>query len=445
MSWNSKVIWSEGMFLQPQHFQQHGRYVENLIEMRAAPLAPYFWGHAAMELDEALLKLGKVALAKGRGILPDGTPFDFPRVDEPPLPLDVSREAKDELIVLAAPLRRPGSDEADLSQSDKVGLTRYRVTEFDVPDSNTGAESSAPVQIGRLRLQLMAQRDSSDAYASLGIVWVRERRADNQIVIDASYIAPTLSVQESATLGGYGREIRGLLNQRGGALAARLAQPGVGGVAEIADFLLLQTVNRFEPVFAHALDTNALHPERLYAACVMLAGELSTFSRTSRRPPAYPAYNHDDPAKCFTPVIQDLRQSLSVVHEQKAIPIELQERKYGVRVAIIPDVELLRSAGFVLAVSAQLPGETLRARFPTQVKIGPVERIRDLVNLQLPGITLQAMPVAPREIPYHAGFHYFSLEQVGDLWKQLERSGALAMHIAGEFPGLEMQFWAIRS
>jgi type VI secretion system protein ImpJ len=79
------------------------------------------------------------------------------------------------------------------------------------------------------------------------------------------------------------------------------------------------------------------------------------------------------------------------------------------------------------------------------VKIGPVERIRDLVNLQLPGIALQAMPVAPRQIPYHAGFNYFALEQVGDLWKQLEKSGALAMHIAGEFPGLEMQFWAIRS
>jgi type VI secretion system protein ImpJ len=30
------------------------------------------------------------------------------------------------------------------------------------------------------------------------------------------------------------------------------------------------------------------------------------------------------------------------------------------------------------------------------------------------------------------------------LWKQLERSGGLAMHIAGEFPGLEIEFWAIR-
>jgi type VI secretion system protein ImpJ len=145
-------------------------------------------------------------------------------------------------------------------------------------------------------------------------------------------------------------------------------------------------------------------------------------------------------------VIDDLRQSLSMVLEQTAIPIELQDRKYGVRVALIPDVELQRHAQFVLAVAAQMPGEALRGRFPTQVKIGPVERIRDLVNLQLPGVTLRPLQVAPRQIPYHAGFNYFELEtRNNELWKQLESSGGMATHIAGEFPGLELEFWAIRA
>ena len=143
--------------------------------------------------------------------------------------------------------------------------------------------------------------------------------------------------------------------------------------------------------------------------------------------------------------MDELRQSLSMVLEQTAIPIELQERKYGVRVALIPDVQLQRTAVFVLAVSAQLPGDALRARFPTQDKIGPVEKIRDLVNLQLPGVTLRPLPVAPRQIPYHAGHHYFELETTGnELWKQVETSGGLALHVAGDFPGLVLEFWAIR-
>jgi type VI secretion system protein ImpJ len=143
--------------------------------------------------------------------------------------------------------------------------------------------------------------------------------------------------------------------------------------------------------------------------------------------------------------MSELRASLSVVLETTAIPIELQARKYGVHVAVIPDPELIRSAGFVLAVNAQVPAEQLRARFPSQTKLGPVEKLRDLVNLQLPGIALKPLPVAPRQIPFHAGYNYFELDRSGEMWKQLEKSGGLAMHIAGEFPGLEMECWAIRS
>jgi type VI secretion system protein ImpJ len=245
-------------------------------------------------------------------------------------------------------------------------------------------------------------------------------------------------------LDGWLREVQGMLHQRGEALGARLAQPGRAGTGEIVDFLLLQVINRFQPLFTHLQRLPVLHPERFFDLCLGLAGELSTFGER-RRPIAYPEYRHDDLLGCFRPVMADLRQSLSAVLEQTAIPIDLQERKHGIRVALISDVELLRTAMFVLAVNAQMPGEALRMRFPTQVKIGPAERIRDLVNLQLPGVTVRALPVAPRQIPFHAGFTYFELETRGnELWKQLEASGGLAMHIAGDFPGLAIEFWAVR-
>jgi type VI secretion system protein ImpJ len=444
MSWNNKVIWSEGMFLQPQHFQQHDRYVEKLVQGRAGPIAGHAWGFVQLEVDAAALALGKVQITLGRGILPDGTPFDFPAVDAPPEPLDVPGNAKDELILLALPLMRPGTDEAGAGESPEASLARYAVAETEVRDSNAEAEHTAPVQIGRLRLRLLRARDATDAYTTLGVARIIERRADNQLVLQKSYIPPMLHAGADATLDSYLHELHGLLHQRGEALAVRLSHPGRGGVAEIADFLLLQTVNRYEPLFAHLGTHPLLHPERLYCACLEVAGDLATLSHTSRRPPSYPTYQHDALDASFAPLMDDLRRSLSMVLEQNAIPIELQDRKYGVRVAIISDQQLLKGASFVLAVNAQVPGETLRSRFPTQVKIGPVERIRDLVNLQLPGIPLHTLPVAPRQIPFHAGFNYFELERGGELWKQLERSGGLAMHIAGEFPGLELEFWAIR-
>ena len=291
---------------------------------------------------------------------------------------------------------------------------------------------------------LLRKSDVTDAWTTMRVARVVERRADNQLVLEAQRLPTLLDVGAHPVIKAYVDELLGLLRQRGDALAARMTQAGNGGVAEVADFLMLQTVNRHEAVMAHLARCSLLHPQNFYERALSLAGDLASF-RDSRRVAQFPAYLHDDLTVSFRPLMDDLRRSLSMVMEQSAIRIELHDRKYGVRVAVISDVELQRNAVFVLAVSASIPGEALRARFPTQVKIGPVERIRDLVNLQLPGITLQPLQVAPRQIPFHSGACYFELEtRNSDLWRQLEQSGGMAMHIAGDFPGLELAFWAIR-
>lgn len=445
MTWTNKVIWTEGMFLQPQHFQQHDRYLTQQIQARLGATAAYGWGYAALTLDSAALSLGKVAITAAQGVTPDGVAFDVPGQDPAPAAFDVPADARDQIAVLALTLQRPGVAETD-AESDAVSMPpRYSSAEIDVGDTNVTGQRSAPLQIGRLNLRIMLARDAGEGVATIGLCKIVERRADGKLVLDTSYIPPMLNSSANEQLASHLRELHGMLHQRGEALAARLAQPGRAGVGEIADFLLLETINRNEPLVAQLRQTSLLHPRDFYFLCAQLAGELATFGG-KRRPAQLPAYLHDDLVTCFKPLMHELRISLSAVLEQTAIPIPLHDRKHGVRVAMIPDVELQRTAQFVLAVGAQIPGDALRSRFPTQVKIGTVERIRDLVNLQLPGVTLRPMPVAPRQIPFHAGFTYFELETRGnDMWKQLEASGGMAMHVAGDFPGLELEFWAVRA
>ena len=105
MSWNNRVVWSEGTFLQPQHFQQHDRYLEAYVEGRARALQAHGWGFTELALDEAALELGKVSLRVARGILPDGTPFDFPASDPSPEPLNIPPNTRDAIVLLALPVR----------------------------------------------------------------------------------------------------------------------------------------------------------------------------------------------------------------------------------------------------------------------------------------------------------------------------------------------------
>jgi type VI secretion system protein ImpJ len=444
MSWRSRVVWSQGMFLQPHHFQQESRFVERLVDARAACASPYAWGFADVQLDESLLALGKVGLARASGVLPDGTPFSMPQLDALPPPLSVPDDLQGELVCLAVPLQREGVDDVVYDgQADAGSMHRYVARQQDVRDSTRGVDEPETIETGTLGARLMRLKDASDAYAVLAVAHVMERRSDGMVVLDRSHIAPQVRLDASRQLASSAELLHGLVKQRLQALAGRMGQLGTG-VSELADFLMLQTLNRNEGWLAQHAASPVAHPRELHGDCLRLAGDLATLALSSRQAPSFPPYRHDDLRATFTPLFDALRTMLSTVLDSNAVQIELVDRARGVRTAVIKDIELLRSAGFVLAVNAQVPQEQLRQHFPAQTKVGPVERLRDLVNLQLPGIALRSLPVAPRQLPFHAGFHYFELDRGGELWRQLEQTGNLGMHIAGDFPGLALELWAIR-
>ncbi|MBW8831120.1 MAG: type VI secretion system baseplate subunit TssK [Burkholderiales bacterium] len=443
MSLHSKVVWSQGMFMLPHHFQQEARHAEYLLDMRMRTTGPHAWGFFELALDEGLLAVGRLGLSRASGILPDGTPFSIPQHDAQPAALDVPADLKGEIVYLAVALVREGVTQVNFDGADSQELFRWRAVSEDLRDHTNAADEPEPVQTGTLDLRLLRAKDASDGHALLGVARVIERRSDNQVVIDRDYIAPQTCIDASQQLSAYASLLHGLIRQRSGALASRMGQLS-HGVSEMADFLMLQALNRAEPVFRqYALAPNT-HPLQLYFACLQVAGDLSTFTSATRHPPEYPLYRHDDLHATFTPVIADLRRMLSTVLERNAMQIDLVDRSHGVRMAVFPDPDLARTSNFVLAVNAQMPAEQLRTRFPSQSKLGPAERLRDLVNLQLPGVTLRSLPTAPRQLPFHAGFHYFELDRGGELWKQLERSGSLALHVGGDFPALELELWAIR-
>lgn len=444
MAENNRVIWSEGMFLRPQHFQQQGRHIEAFIAGRCNAGKAYEWGISKLKIDQRQLAQGKFALAECSGIYPDGTPFSLPENDPLPQPIEIPPDVSNSIIYLSLPARLEGSVEVD-SDEKRNNLARYHSTEIEVTDHTTQSNETSTVTIGKQQSCLLLAEQERAGHTCIGVARIIESRVDKNIILDDEYLAPTLDCHALPRLKGFIKEVTGLLHTRGEALAARASEAGRGGVAEISDFMLLQVVNRFEPLFLHLQNISCLHPESFYSIAVQVAGELSTFSKSGKRPVTLPPYQHDNLQLTFDHVMEEIRDCLSVVMEQNAIPLPLTSPKYGTRAAKIPDYNLLDNAFFVLAVKAQVPNDQLLRQFPTQLKIGPVEQIQQLVRSALPGINVHVLPVAPRQIPYHAGFSYFELNKQSDLWKQMKKSGGFAIHIAGDFPGLELEFWAIKN
>ncbi len=443
MPWHNKVIWSQGLFLRPQHLQQHDRYLEHLVDTRCSSLLSLGWGFTEIEIDKSQLSLGKFSIVSCKGILSDGTPFNIPDDAPPPSPLTIPEDLFNEKIYLALPLKKPGMVETDSRNIDE-SLARFNPQEIDVNDNVEGHDSSATLQVGDLRLQLMRESDDRNHFSCLELACIQESRPDKGIILDPSFLPTCLSCGANTQLNGYINELQGLLEHRGKALSARVSDAGKSSVAEIADFLMLLLVNKSLPLITHLSQLSGVHPEAFYRIAIQIAGELASFTSEEKCAPTFPPYKHNDLASTFTPVMKELRHSLSMVLEQNAVSITLETRKYGVRVAAIEDKNMFNEAQFVLAVKADIPQETLQNTFTSQIKIGPVEHIRQMVNSGLPGIGLRLLPVAPRKIPYHTGSTYFELDKTNKYWSELELSSAFAMHVSGDFPGLTLEFWCIK-
>jgi type VI secretion system protein ImpJ len=409
-----------------------------------AGLAPFSYGLTRLEIDTDLLALGKFAVRSAAGIFPDGTPFSVPGDADHPRPLDLPETARNTAISLVLPARQAGAVEtapADLLET----AARFSVSEHEAIDTNTGYQSVATVPVGKLRLSFALEAASLAGNVALGLASITEVRPDRSVVLDDAYIPPILFCGVSAPLAGFMAQLQGLLHHRAEALAGRVSDAATRGAGEIADYLLLQVCNRYEPLIAHmTAAAGQIHPESLYRVAISLAGELSTFTESRKRPAVFPPYRHDDLNATFRPVIAALRQALSAVLEQTAVPIPLQERRHGILVGPITNRSLVTDATWVLVAKARVPPETLRRDLPNKAKIGPVEQIVDLINVALRGIEISALPVVPRQLPYYAGRSYFELDRSGPYWAALARSGGIAIHVTDPPPGLEIECWAIR-
>ncbi|MCJ8205743.1 type VI secretion system baseplate subunit TssK [Pseudomonas sp. RGM2987] len=441
---HDKVIWQEGMLLRPQHLQHNDRYLDHQLRLRTRLLASYAWGFLTLEIDRQFLNMGQLVISQASGVLPDGTLFESGGSTEP-LILEIPSSTSNTPVYLALPLVTGNHIESRRPEQSDV-LARYTTYDVQVADSNAASASQSQISCGRPDLRLLLGEQQSDhAFVKLKLCEILDATADGVIRLDPDFVPSFIQARSSHYLQSCLKEIIGMLAHRGDSLAERIRSNGKVGGAQVGDFMMLQLINRSELLLRHYLDLEQVHPEALYQALLTLLGDLATFSSDSKRPPLNNRYQHSDQGTCFRSLMQAIRQVLSMVLEQHAIELQLQARQYGIFVSQLKDLSLLDSASFVLAASASCDGEGLRQRLPSHLKISSVERIRQLVNLHLPGIRIRPLPVAPRQIAFHANKTYFILELSAEDLVQLKQSAGFAFHVSGDFAELELNFWAIRN
>jgi type VI secretion system protein ImpJ len=435
----NRPLWRQGMFMRPQHFQQLGRYIDGQIDARTAALQPAGWGLAALTIDQSVLPLGKFALQSCRAIMPDGLVVAIPDAAAAPTVLTIPHDTRERLVLLCIPLTI--GDGVEVGAGDpQLRFTQATLAARDVTLANSERED---VIVTAPNFRLMLDGDEPADCVSLPIARIAD--AHGGVTLDLDYIPPVLDIHASPAILSLVNEFEGLLRSRSRALAAE-ADPlrSQNHGAALTDFMVLQTTNRHLPLMVHYGRFPGTHPETLYRSLLLLAGDVSAFLAPERQAPDFPPYDHRQLRQTILPLLRLVRAALVSLHEQAAIALPLQSSRFGIWLSPITDRNLLEEARFILSVGADLHPEVLRTRAPNQLKLGPVEQIRDLTQLQLPGIGLVPLPVVPRELPYRREAVYLELDKTSPSWSQIKTSAAFALHISGDYPGLRIEFWAIR-
>jgi type VI secretion system protein ImpJ len=440
MSWHSKLVWSEGLFLRPHHLQQSDRYLEHLVESRVRHITPYPWGFSTLEIDRDLAQQSRFGLRRATGVMPDGMPFDLPAHSPLPSPIEIAESTAKQLVWIMLPLGAPNTREVDDLSAESA--SRYIPSTEVLIDSTSALRLEEEIDVAYPRLSFELLKTFKPGYVGLPIARILEVR-DRTIVFDEKFAPPVLSCAAHPVLNGWIDRVIGWIDNKVEELARYAADPGAGGGLQSADYLILQLLNRHAPVLRHMRESRYVHPERLFEELLRIAGELATFSTSERRSRVYPSYNHDDLELAFTPVLRDIQDFLSTPGSRRAIRLEITERAPNAFVSTIRDRSLFRNANFVLEVAARRPLTEIQSQFPHLLKIGPNTKMNEIVHAHLPGVSLIHLPTPPPQIRAITDHVYFYLDRNSPLWPEFSTASALGMHFAGDWPELQLELWAV--
>ncbi|WP_313298713.1 type VI secretion system baseplate subunit TssK [Pseudomonas sp.] len=445
MSNKSRVMWSEGMFLLPQHFQYQDEFHQHQLAQATLRSSPFHWGVQALEVDEVALGSGVLQLNRLHMVFPDGSVYDAPQHD----PLPAARDIKDVLqgsgikVYAALKLAEPYSANYMEEGAERQGARRYRKAFATLPDLNEGDLENEITSL-RLNVVLLVDGDALDGYSYCPLLHL-QRNNVNAFSIDSQFVHPALHLGAHETLLTIAQRLLALLQSKSETLSGRRReradQIAEFGSSDVSLFWLLYTVNRAYPGLAHLLQHPRLHPEQLYRFLAELAGSLLTFSLNARLDDI-PPYDHQDPAASLLKLDRLVRELLNSVVPNRYIPIPLDQTRSSYYVGRLNDPRLA-DADFYISVHADMPGAQVLELVPRAFKVGSPEDIEVVVNTAMPGATLNHCVRTPNAIPVRLDNQYFAIEPHGRVYERMMSAHAIAFYVPSAFKNLKLELMAV--
>lgn len=442
MNFLSKVVWSEGMYLGPHHFQMQGRYFEDSISFASSALWFRNFGLTGCSLNAEALHNGTVSVVHARGILADGMPFHMPQSDSLPAPrsvADVFPPTSDSVdVFLAIPERRPAGPNCALNPEENSARFIGEVRTFH--DENTGTDER-PVRVGRKNFKLLFDMEPNEGYSLLPLARVR-RDGSGHFAYDSRFVPPCLHISAAEHLMLMLRRLIEILEAKSETLSRSQGSIRDFSPRDIANFWLLHAVNSSLAPLRHLWISKRGHPEELYLEMSRLGGSLCTFALDSH-PSSLPLYDHLRLGECFDALDLHIRTHLETIVPTNCVSIPLTKVADYFYKGNVADSRCFGRSRWVFGIRAAVGEAELINRGPQLIKICSSKFIGELVKRAMAGLTLTHLPMPPPAISAKIESQYFGISKEGPFWDHILQTKQVGVYVPGDLPDAELELLVV--
>ncbi|MEO7496727.1 MAG: type VI secretion system baseplate subunit TssK [Massilia sp.] len=448
MSNTSKVLWGEGLFLRPQHFQQQDHYHEQRLHERMKVAQCYGWGLGRLEIDTEALLSSTLRVTGLSLTFQDGEMINSPANDALPSEINLAELAQgQQSITFYAALpafKQSGGNFAPDAQANNAA--RFAQHNADTPDLFTQA-ARAELAYLKTTVRLVGESEPRDAYVSFPLLRLR-RLSTGGFELDPDFVAPSLSVRSAPLLQQQLRRLMDALQAKVSALHGHHREPSKNVIeyrsGDMSTFWLLHTASCAFATLSHYFHHPSHHPERLYEQLLGLAGSLMTFSKNYVLADL-PAYQHGDPGPAFVKLHLIIRELLDTVISSKYFSIALTENKPSYHHGMLDSGKIDERTTFYLAVSASMPALELVDVVPLRFKIGAPDDVEKFVLAAMPGVRLQHAPQVPAAVPVRPDTWYFTLDSKGPMYERMLQAQSISVYVPSGMRDLKIELVAVTS
>ncbi len=433
-----KISWQDGMFIHPHHFQQQDLCWESLIG-RYHRASPYFsWGLLELELEADALRMNKIVIKRCAGILPDGTLFNAPDKDRPPMPIDVPPSYTNQYLYIGVALANNANP---YYTHDRDLQFRYSTERYQYPDLHSKDSERKDLDVCKLNINLLLSTD--DLSDSTYIPILKIMNAVEGISLDERYIPPTIRAQSCLALRNYVLKVLSLLHSYVNTHLRFLRSDDAPQYSDRTErWLIFQTLHRYQYLFSILSQDPYLSPYKLFEWLVDVVGGVSAFTTTNIFEMPKFRYDHNDLVSSFQPLLESIEQIFADLSRKKVVKLDCV-LKDNLHVVCIPQDLELSNAEFILSVTFKERFQNPQHLFK-HVKIATASEIKKIIAAQVGGVRFTRIQEISPYVHSEKDTVYLQLVPEGYLWDQFMNQRDFSIYTSFESEQIQrISLWII--